>query len=482
MPNGQSTGNAAPKPFMGRDFLLTSPTARHLYHDVAASLPIIDYHCHLSPEMIARDHRFETITELWLGGDHYKWRAMRANGVEEKFITGDASDREKFKMWADTVPYTMRNPLYHWTHMELRSAFGIEDILSPETADDIYDRCNALLQHPDMTARGLMKRYKVETVCTTDDPVDSLEYHLAIAADPTFDIKVLPTWRPDKAMTIAAGSDHADYLAYINRLAEVSGMVINSFDSLIAALRSRHDFFHESGCRLADHGVTAFPYASVTHAEASALFARVLAREPLNEHEAEQLTTAIFLELCRMNHESDWAQQFHFGPMRNVNTRARITLGPDTGFDTIGDFRAAEKIAAFLDALDRDDTLARTILYNLNPADNTWVAAMIANFQDGRVPGKIQMGSGWWFNDQLDGMRRQIDALSLQGLLSRFVGMLTDSRSFLSYPRHDYFRRLLCEMIGTDVDRGLLPASEMPRIERMVADICHDNAARYFRF
>ncbi|MDE6267643.1 MAG: glucuronate isomerase [Muribaculaceae bacterium] len=469
-------------PFMDRDFLLTTPTARHLYHDVAASLPIIDYHCHLSPEMIARDHQFANITELWLGGDHYKWRAMRANGVEERFITGDASDRDKFMMWAETVPYTMRNPLYHWTHMELRSAFGIEDILSPDTAADIYDRCNEQLRRPDMTARGLMRKYGVEVVCTTDDPVDSLEYHLQIAADPTFDIKVLPTWRPDKAMTISSGTDHADYLAYLRKLSEVSGVEIRSLADLYAALRVRHDFFHEAGCRLADHGVTRFPFAHVTTEEASTLFDSVLRGEPLTAHEAEQLTTAIFLELCRMNHASDWAQQFHFGPMRNVNTRARLSLGPDTGFDTIGDFRAAESIAAFLDTLDRDDTLARTILYNLNPADNTWVAAMLANFQDGRIPGKIQMGSGWWFNDQLDGMRHQMEALSLQGLLSRFVGMLTDSRSFLSYPRHDYFRRLLCEIIGRDVDSGMLPVSEMPRIERMVSDICHDNAARYFRF
>lgn len=463
---------------MDDDFLLDTPAARHLYHHHAAKMPIIDYHCHLSPRMIAEDKPFGSITELWLGGDHYKWRAMRANGVDEYYITGDAPDDEKFVKWAETVPYTFRNPLYHWTHLELRTAFGIDTILNGDSAAEIYERCNAMLREPQMTPRGLMRRYHVEAVCTTDDPVDTLEYHKAIA-ESGFEIKVLPTWRPDKVLAI---EDPASYAEYIGRLSAASGVDISSFETLIEALRIRHDFFHEHGCRLADHGLGRIPYSECTAEKARELFAVVLSGGSLAPDDADRLRTALLVELLGMNAGRGWVQQIHFGPLRNVNSRARKALGPDTGFDTIGDFRGAENLASLLDALDRDGRLAKTILYNLNPADNVWVAAMIANFQDGSCPGKIQMGSGWWFNDQIRGMEEQMNALSTQGLLSRFVGMLTDSRSFLSYPRHEYFRRVLCNLLGADIDRGLIPASELGCVERMVEGICYHNAKRYFNF
>ena len=463
---------------MDENFLLTTETSRHLYHKHAADLPIIDYHCHLSPKMIAEDHRFSTITELWLGGDHYKWRALRANGVEERCITGDADDWEKFLKWAETVPYTFRNPLYHWTHLELRTAFGITETLNPESARRIYDACNAKLAEEGMTARGLMRRYNVKVVCTTDDPVDSLEYHEAIRKS-GFEIKVLPTWRPDKAMAV---SDPVQYKAYLSLLSSVSGVEVASYDSLISALRIRHDFFAARGCKVADHGVSEFPWAECSPEQAGKLFDKVYAGEALGALETVQLQTAILLDLCRMNHEKGWVQQFHFGPMRNVNSRMFAKLGPDAGFDTIGDWSSGQALARFLNALDTDDSLAKTILYNINPAENHVIAAMCGNFQDGSVPGKIQFGSGWWFNDQIDGMRKQMNALSNQGLLSRFVGMLTDSRSFVSYPRHEYFRRILCDLVGRDVEEGLIPESEMKRVEGMIEDICYYNAERFFNF
>lgn len=466
------------KPFMDANFLLTTETAQHLYHNHASKMPIIDYHCHLSPKMIAEDYRFKTITELWLGGDHYKWRAMRANGVNEKYITGDASDWEKFQKWAETVPYTFRNPLYHWTHLELRTAFGITETLNPESAKRIYDACNAKLAEEGMSARGLMKHYRVEVVCTTDDPIDSLEYHRSIR-ESGFEVKVLPTWRPDKAMAV---NDSAAYKKYISQLGEVSGIQIQTYAQLLQALQVRHDFFASEGCKVADHGVSAFPWAACTEAEATTLFAKVISGNELTAEEVTKLQTAILLELCRMNHAKGWVQQLHFGPMRNVNSRMFRQLGPDTGFDTIGDYSNGQALARFLDALNVDDKLAKTILYNINPGENAVIGAMPANFQDGITPGKIQFGSGWWFNDQIDGMEQQMNTLSLQGLLSRFVGMLTDSRSFVSYPRHEYFRRILCNLVGKDVQEGLIPECEMPRVEAMIEDICYKNAKQYFNF
>lgn len=461
------------------DFLLSTPAARELYHGHAAKMPIIDYHCHLSPKEIADDRRFANITELWLGGDHYKWRAMRANGVEEYYITGEADPREKFRKWAETVPYTMRNPLYHWTHLELKTAFGIDKVLNPETADEIYDRCNELLALPEFSARGLMEHYNVEGVCTTDDPVDSLEHHRRIR-ESGWKVKVFPAWRPDKAMDVDNVGLWNDYL---DRLAEVSGVDIVSYDSFIEALQRRHDYFAEQGCTVADHGLGEFPWADCNDDEVSALFAKVRdENKRLSREESRKLRTAILLALCRMNGEKGWVQQFHFGPLRNVNTKMWERLGPDTGFDTIGNFNNTEAVARFLDRLDSEDKLTKTILYPINPSDNTWVAAMIGNFQDGKTPGKMQMGSAWWFNDQLYGMRDQMNALSMQGLLSRFVGMLTDSRSFVSYPRHDYFRRILCNLLGEDIEKGLLPREEMKRIAEMVEDISYNNTKRYFNF
>lgn len=463
---------------MDANFLLKTETAQHLYHHHAAPMPIIDYHCHLSPQMIAEDYRFKTITELWLGGDHYKWRAMRANGVDEHYITGDADDWDKFLKWAETVPYTFRNPLYHWTHLELRTAFGITETLNPDSAKRIYDACNAKLAEEGMSARGLMKRYNVRVVCTTDDPIDSLEHHRSIR-ESGFEVKVLPTWRPDKAMAV---NDSTNYRKYINQLGQVSGVNIQTYAQLLEALQIRHDFFASEGCKVADHGVSAFPWAECTNEEAASLFSQVIAGQTLQPAEVLKLQTAILLELCRMNHAKGWVQQFHFGPMRNVNSRMFRQLGPDTGFDTIGDYTNGQALARFLDALNADGQLTKTILYNINPGENAVIAAMAANFQDGSIPGKIQFGSGWWFNDQIDGMEQQMNTLSLQGLLSRFVGMLTDSRSFVSYPRHEYFRRILCNLVGQDVEEGLIPESEMPRVEAMIEDICYNNAKQYFNF
>ena len=465
-------------PFITPDFLLESEAARTLYHEHAASLPIIDYHCHLSPREIAENRQFESISQLWLGGDHYKWRAMRANGVPEHFITGDATPWEKFQKWAETVPRAFRNPLYHWTHLELSTAFGIDTVLNPDTAREIFDLCNERLKDPDMTPVGLMRRYNVEVVCTTDDPTDDLRYHRQIAAE-DIGTKVLPTWRPDKAANIG---NPADYNTYLDTLSTVSDIDIKDYDSLISALQKRHDFFHDEGCRLADHGLSAFPYAEAGYNEIRQIFSEVRSGNNLSQEKATKLQTAILLELCRMNHARGWVQQFHFGPMRNVNSRAFAKLGPDTGFDTIGDYRGASNIALFLNNLDLTGQLAKSILYNLNPADNVWVAAMIGNFQDGSCPGKMQFGSAWWFNDHISGMEEQMNALSTQGLLSRFVGMLTDSRSFLSYPRHAYFRRILCNMLGNDLERGLIPTQEFDRVASMISDISYYNAKNYFNF
>ena len=469
------------KNFMDKDFLLESETAKDLYHNHAAKMPIIDYHCHLDPKMIADDHRFRSITELWLGGDHYKWRALRTNGVDEKYITGDSSDWEKFEKWAETVPYTFRNPLYHWTHLELQTAFGIDKLLNPETAREIYDRCNDMLQNdPEMTARGLMRKYGVEMVCTTDDPVDSLEHHKRLR-DEGFEIKVLPTWRPDRAMAVENPEAFANY---VNKLAEVAEMEIKDFDDFIAALQKRHDFFEENGCRLSDHGISEFFAADYTDEEIAAIFLKAKAGETVTPEEEEKFKSKMLEVFGEMDAESGWTQQFHYGTIRNANSRMMAKLGPDTGFDSIGEFYTAQKCAKFLDRLNDKGKLAKTILYNLNPAANEVLATMIGNFQDGTVAGKLQLGSGWWFNDQIDGMTRQMNALSTLGLLSRFVGMLTDSRSFVSYPRHEYFRRVLCNLVGEDVEKGLIPYTgyEKERVARMIEDICYNNAKDYFKF
>lgn len=467
---------------MDENFLLQTETAQKLYHEHAAKMPIIDYHCHLIPKMVADDHKFKSITEIWLGGDHYKWRAMRSNGVDERFCTGtDTTDWEKFEKWAETVPYTFRNPLYHWTHLELKTAFGIDKLLNPTTAREIFDECNDKLQNdPNMTARGLMRRYNVETVCTTDDPVDSLEYHKQVR-DSGFEIKMLPTWRPDKAMAV---ENPAEFCAYVEKLAEVSGVTINKFSDMVDALQKRHDFFEEMGCRLSDHGIEEFYAADYTDAEIDAIFDKVYGGKELTHEEIDKFKSAMMIVFGEMDYASGWTQQFHYGAIRNNNSKMFKLLGPDTGFDSIGEFNTAKSCAKYLDKLNSRGKLTKTILYNLNPCANEVIATMLGNFQDGSVPGKIQFGSGWWFLDQKDGMQKQMNALSLLGLLSRFVGMLTDSRSFLSYPRHEYFRRTLCNLVGTDVENGEIPYTgyEAERVNQMIEDICYNNAKNYFKF
>jgi glucuronate isomerase len=433
----------------------------------------------LDPEQIRRNRQFDNLGQLWLEGDHYKWRAMRTNGIDERFCTGkDTGDWEKFEKWAETVPYTMRNPLYHWTHLELKTAFGVTKILKPETAKEIFDECTAKLRTPEFSVRGLMRKYRVETVCTTDDPVDSLEHHLALR-DEGFEVKVLPTWRPDKAMAVEAP---AAFRAYVEKLSQVSGERISSYAGLLAALHKRHDFFATAGCKLSDHGIEEFYADNYTQAEIDAIFNKVYGGTALSTGEVIKFKSAMLVEFAVMDWEKGWTQQFHYGAIRNNNTRLFNRLGADTGFDSIGDFTVAKNLSKFLDRLDSMNKLAKTILYNLNPRDNELIATMIGNFQDGSVAGKIQFGSGWWFLDQKTGMTNQLNALSTLGLLSRFVGMLTDSRSFLSYPRHEYFRRILCNLLGHDVENGELPAGELPFIAQMVEDICYHNAKKLFNF
>ncbi len=466
------------KTFLGDDFLLNSDIAIELYQRHAKPLPIIDYHCHLDPRQVAEDHHFATITELWLSGDHYKWRAMRANGIAEDYITGAATDKEKFLAWARTVPYCMRNPLYHWTHLELKTAFGIDTILNETTAEDIYERCNALLHTEAYSAQGLLKRYNVELLCTTDDPVDSLEHHLKMR-ESGCGTRMLPTWRPDKAM---ATTDTAAYRGYIECLSQVSGITISGYHDLVDALVCRHEFFDSVGCRLSDHGLTQFVAEEYTESDMCRLFDKVYGGTALTPRETALFTSGMLILFAEMDCDSGWTQQFHYGAQRNNNSRMYRLIGADTGFDSIGEYATAQEMAMFFDRLDSRGKLTQTIIYNLNPAANEMVATMIGNFQDGSVPGKMQMGSGWWFLDQKDGIQRQLQALSSQGLLSRFVGMLTDSRSFLSYPRHEYFRRILCDTIGRDLVNGELPTTELPRIQQMVEDIAYYNAKHYFHF
>lgn len=469
------------KRFNDENFLLDTAAAERLYHDYAEGLPIIDYHCHLIPEYVASDHVFPNLSKIWLEGDHYKWRAMRTNGIDERYITGtDTSDWEKFEKWAETVPYTMRNPLYHWTHLELKTAFGIDKLLNPATAKEIYDHCNAMLATPGRSARGLMKHYNVEVVCTTDDPVDSLEHHIKVKND-GFGVKMLPTWRPDKAIAV---EDPVAFRAYIDHLSEVAGVAISSFEDVIRALQVRHDFFDSVGCRLSDHGLEGFYAAEYTPGQADAAFHKVYGGDVLSAEEAAVYKTAMLVEFGIMDHDAGWTQQFHYGAIRNNNSRMMAKLGPDTGYDSIGDFTVAKNMSKYLDMLASRDKLAKTILYNLNPRDNELVATMCGNFQDARYgAGKIQFGSGWWFNDQMDGMERQMTALSNLGLISRFVGMLTDSRSFLSYPRHEYFRRTLCNLLGNDIEAGRLPSSEFEFIgNEIVKKVCYGNAKEYFKF
>ncbi|HSV88581.1 MAG TPA: glucuronate isomerase [Bacteroidales bacterium] len=465
------------KEFMDENFLLENRAAEELYHRFAKPLPIIDYHCHLPPAEIGADRRFENLTKIWLDGDHYKWRAMRANGVDERYCTGDAPDYEKFEKWAETVPYTLRNPLYHWTHMELQRPFGIKKLLKPSSAREIYEEATALLQKPEFSARNIMRKMNVEVVCTTDDPIDSLEHHIKVRKE-GFEIKVLPTWRPDRAMM----AENPQLLKrYVEQLEVVSGQTIGNLRQYLDALKTRHDFFHEQGCRLSDHGLETAYAEDFTAEEVSRLFSRLMLGKTLTKQEVAIFKSAMLYYLALWDHERGWVQQFHFGAMRNNSGRMFEKLGADKGFDSIGDFEIGRPLSRFLDSLDRTNNLPKTILYNLNPGDNELFATMCGNFNDGEVPGKMQFGSGWWFLDQKDGMIKQINALSSLGLLSRFVGMLTDSRSFLSYPRHDYFRRILCNLLGTDMINGEIPY-DMDLVGNMVSDISYYNAKRYFGF
>lgn len=464
--------------FINDDFMLTNDYARELYHQSAENQPIIDYHCHLVPKMIADNYQFADLTEVWLGGDHYKWRAMRGNGVPEEFITGKADGYAKFEKWAETVPYTMRNPLYHWTHLELSRVFGVDKILKPETAREIYDECSAKLQTPEFRGQELMKKFKVEVVCTTDDPADSLEFHQQIKDNP-FGVKVLPTWRPDKAMVVEKPQQ---YREYIQKLSDVSGVAINNYQDLLTALQKRQDFFYEMGCRISDHGLETFYAEDFTMEDVDQIFKNTLKGIQPTQEEVLKFKSAILLDFARMDHAKGWAQQFHIGAIRDNNTRMFNLLGPDTGYDAIHDVQCAAAGHKFFNTLALEDKLTKTILYNLNPKDNEVLATMAYTFNDGTCPGKMQLGSGWWFLDQEDGMRKQMNALSALGLLSRFVGMLTDSRSFLSYPRHEYFRRILCNLLGEDLKSGKLPVSEMDFLHQMVKGISYENAKNYFNF
>ena len=465
------------KQFLDENFLLHTETARTLYHDYAKHMPIIDYHNHLIPEQIAEDKQFENITQVWLYGDHYKWRAMRTFGIDEHYITGGASDWEKFEKWAETVPYTLRNPLYHWTHLELQRYFDVYDLLSPATAKKIWDECNAKLQTKEYSVLGLLKKMNVKTLCTTDDPLDNLEFHQQIKAN-GIDLAVLPAFRPDKAMN---ADDTVALNQYIDKLATIVEKPIANYQEYLAALKSRHDFFVENGASVSDHGLEQIYAEDYTEEEIAQIFLKIRNGASITAEENLKFKSAMLFTFAIWDHERGWVQQYHLGAIRNNNDRLLASLGPDTGFDSIGDFSQGRQLARFLNKLDANNQLAKTILYNLNPADNELMATMIGNYQDGTVAGKVQWGSGWWFLDQKDGMIKQINTLSNMGLLSQFVGMLTDSRSFLSFPRHEYFRRILCDLFGTDIENGEIP-NDIKLVSQLVENICYHNAKAYFSF
>ena len=465
------------KPFLDEEFLLQTPTAQKLYHDFAEKLPVIDYHNHLPPDQVAGNINFKNLTQVWLYGDHYKWRAMRANGIKEDFITGGKSDYAKFEKWAETVPYTMRNPLYVWTHLELRRYFDIPDLLSIKTAQSIYDNATAKLQTPEFSVQGLLQKMNVETICTTDDPTDDLHFHQQLKNEGGT-VKMLPAFRADKAMN----PDDLEVLnAYIDQLESVTNTSIDSYDAYLSSLKSRHDYFAENGCSVSDHGLEQVYAEDYTEEEIKNIFEKIRAKNSISYSENLKFRSALLFQFAIWDHEKGWVQQYHLGALRNNNARMLKQLGPDTGWDSIGDFSQARQLSKFLNRLDAEDRLAKTIIYNLNPADNELIATMVGNYNDGSVAGKVQFGSAWWFLDQKDGMTKQINALSNMGLLSKFVGMLTDSRSFLSFPRHEYFRRLLCNLFGKDVENGELP-NDLELIGKIISDICYHNAKNYFNF
>ncbi|MBW1658770.1 glucuronate isomerase [Flavobacterium quisquiliarum] len=462
--------------FIHDNFLLENKYAEELYHNYSKNQPIIDYHNHLNPQFIAEDKIFDNITNVWINGDHYKWRAMRTLGINEQFVTGNGSDKDKFLNWAKTVPYTMRNPLYHWTHLELARYFDIYDLLNEKSAEKIYIETSEKINSQAYSTQNLLKKVNAELVCTTEDPIDSLEYHKKFANNST-GIKMSTAFRPDKAILIA----NDGYNAYLDTLGDVSGIAINTFTDLQAALRNRIEFFNANGCKLSDHGLDKIYFEEFTESEITAIFKKKRENRIITPEEALKFQSAVLIFLCETYHEFGWVQQFHLGALRNNNARMHRILGPDTGWDSIGDYPQAQKLSGFLNALDSKDKLSKTIIYNLNPADNEVMATMIGNFNDGSVRGKVQFGSGWWFLDQKDGMTKQLNALSNMGLISCFVGMLTDSRSFLSFPRHEYFRRILCNLLGDEIKRGELP-NDMEWIGKLVSDISYNNAKEYFNF
>lgn len=461
--------------FLTDDFLLQGKHAKNLYHDYVKNLPIIDYHCHLPPDEIASNKQFANLTEIWLKGDHYKWRAQRTLGVNEEFITGTATDELKFHHWASVVPKTVRNPLFHWTHMELKNVFGIEEYLNEATGPKIYQKCNELLQLPEFTTRSLLKRFKVEYVGTTDEPWDTLEHHQHLAQG-QFSIKIAPSFRPDKILFI---DKPTDFFHYLGLLENASGIKIKDIPTLLDALQNRVDYFHANGCRVSDHGFEQMPRLTELSLTMEMEFEGFLKQRSIPYSAPENFMGFVILELCKMYHQKGWVQQFHLGPIRDNNSRLKKMLGANSGFDSIGDFPQAINLSRFLDNLDKGNQLCKTILYNINPSDNEVFATMLGNFNDGSEKGKIQFGSGWWFMDQKDGMEKQMNALSNMGLISTFIGMITDSRSFLSFPRHEYFRRTLCNLFGDEMDKGLLPNDEAWMGE-ILKNICYFNAKEYF--
>jgi glucuronate isomerase len=463
------------KPFLDENFLLKTKTAQTLYHEYAQKMPLIDYHCHLSPQQIAENMQFRNLTDAWLSGDHYKWRAMRTNGVDESYCTGNKKDEEKFMKWAETVPYTMRNPLYHWTHLELQRYFGVKEILNPSSAKGIYEQCSSMLQESTYSTQGLIQKMNVRVICTTDDPIDNLEWHQKIK-DSNFPVNVFPAFRPDKAMEV---SNTAVFALYVKKVEEVTNTSVSNLSDYLVALKNRHDFFATMGCNVSDHGLEEIYAEEFTEKEVELIFIKALAGNDLSLIEQRKFKSAMLLHFAEWDWEKGWIQQYHLGALRNNNARMLQQLGPDTGWDSIGDFSQAAALARFLNKLDSEDQLTKTIIYNLNPADNELMATMIGNFNDGSVAGKVQYGSGWWFLDQKDGMERQISALSNMGLISRFVGMLTDSRSFLSYPRHEYFRRIVCNLFGNEIEEGELP-NDIAWTGKIIQDICFNNANQYF--